>query len=144
MNSSPTPALFAACVDGKFHGFPWVRDYFYGLCESIWACHTPFFYQIWEKVDIRKGQGWSADPLPSFFACMPCPLSLVSNLEEEASGCCALTFLAIDILYFLTSKLNEKVLRIELKWCLLWAQVSNFNLVKVGYYSHIALSCDSI
>ena len=28
----------------------------------------------------------------------------------------------------------EKVLGIELKQCLLWAQVSNFNLVKVGYY----------
>ena len=28
----------------------------------------------------------------------------------------------------------EKVLEIELKLCLLWAQVSNFNLVKVGYY----------
>ena len=28
----------------------------------------------------------------------------------------------------------EKVLGIELKQCLLWAQVSNFNLVNVGYY----------
>ena len=28
----------------------------------------------------------------------------------------------------------EKVLGNELKQCLLWAQVSNFNLAKVGYY----------
>ena len=28
----------------------------------------------------------------------------------------------------------EKLLGIELKRCLLWTEVSNFNLVKVGYY----------
>ena len=44
-----------------------------------------------------------------------------------------LTFLAIDISYFLNSELNGKELRIELKQHLLWAQISNFNLAKVGY-----------
>ena len=51
-----------------------------------------------------------------------------------------LTFLAIDILYFLNSKLNEKVLGIELKQCLLLAQVRNFNLVKFGYYPILPLA----
>ena len=51
-----------------------------------------------------------------------------------------LTFLAIDILYFLNSKLNERVFRIKLEQCLLWAQVSNFILVKVGYYPILPLA----
>ena len=69
---------------------------------------------------------------------MSCPLSLVSNLEEEASGCCVNLF--GKIIYFLNSKLNGKVFRIELKQCLLLAQVNNFNLVKVGYYPILPLA----
>ena len=70
---------------------------------------------------------------------MPCPLSLVSNLEEEASGCCFDLFGNRCFIFF-NSKLNEKVLRIELKQCLLWALVRNFNLVKVGYYPILPLA----
>ena len=40
----------------------------------------------------------------------------------------------------LNSKLYEKVFRIELKQCPLWAQVSNFNLVKAGYYPLLPLA----
>ena len=71
---------------------------------------------------------------------MPCrsPLSLVSNLEEETSGCCIDLF-GYRYFIFLNSKLNKKVLAIELKQCLLWAQASNFNLVKVGYYHLLPL-----
>ena len=34
----------------------------------------------------------------------------------------------------------EKIFGIQLKECLLWAQVSNFNLVQVGYYPLLALA----
>ena len=70
---------------------------------------------------------------------MPCPLSLISNLEEEAPECCVDLF-CNRYFIFLNSKLNEKVLRIEQKQCLLLAQVSNFNLVKVGYYPILSLA----
>ena len=70
---------------------------------------------------------------------MPCPLSLVSNLEVETSGCCIDLF-GNRYFIFLNSKLNGKVLGIELKQCPLWAQVSNFNLFKVGYYPLLPLA----
>ena len=85
------------------------------------------------KMDIRKG-----DQL-ALLACMPCPLSLVSDLEEETSGCCIDLF-GNKYFIFLNSKLNGKVLGIELKHCLQWPQVSSFNLVKVGYYSLLPLA----
>ena len=35
-NSIPSPPTFTGSVDGNFHEFPWVRDYFVAF-ESIWA-----------------------------------------------------------------------------------------------------------
>ena len=88
------------------------------------------------KVDIRKVKADQQILLPP---CMPSPLSLVSNLEEKASGFCIDLF-GNRYFIFLNSKLNGKVLGIELKQCLLWAQVSNFNLFKVGYYPVLPLA----
>ena len=96
VNSSPTPALFAACVDGDFHEFPWVRDYFMAF-ESIWVCYTPLIYHIWETMGIRKVK---TDQL-TFFACLPCTLSLVSNLEEETSRICVELYGNISFIYLI-------------------------------------------
>ena len=49
VNSSPTtPALFAACVDGNFHEFPWVRDYFMAPVR-VYVPATPHFLPNIEK-----------------------------------------------------------------------------------------------
>ena len=72
---------------------------------------------------------------------LACPVhSIWSQIWKRKHQDAVLIFLAIDILYYLNSKLNGKVLRIELKWCLLLAQVSSFNLVKVGYYPILHLA----
>ena len=86
-------------------------------------------------MDIRKVK---ADQL-ILLACLPCILSLVSNLEEEASGIYVELSGNICFIHF-SSKLNGKTFGIQLKQCLLWAQVSNFNLLKVGYYPVLPLA----
>ena len=95
---------------------------------------TPFLPNM-GKSGHQEGQGWSADPP---LACLV--PSVWSQIWKRKHQDAVLTFLTIDILYFSNSKLNGKVLGIKLKQCLLWAQLSNFNLVKVGYYPLLPLA----
>ena len=114
--------------------FPWVRDYFMASAR-VYVPAIPHFLPIWIKMDIRKVK---VDQL-TLLACIPCSLSLVTNLEEEASVICIGLF---GHRYFIKInwKINGKMLGFELKQCLLWAQVSNFNLVKVGSYPLLPLA----
>ena len=130
VKSSPTPSLFTACVDGYFHGLEIIL---WPLLEYMHLPH-PLFYQIWIIMDIRKVK---TDQL-TLLVCMPCP-SVWSQIWKRKHQECILAFFAIDF-YKINSKLNVKVLGIEVKQCLLWAQVSNFNLVKVGYYPLLPLA----
>ena len=65
LNSSPTPVLFAACVDGKFHVFPRVRDCFLALAR-VYEPATPPFLPNMGKVDIRKVKTDQLTLLPSW------------------------------------------------------------------------------
>ena len=69
---------------------------------------------IW---DVKAGQ-------LTLLACLPCALSLVSNLEVKAPKICAELF--GNVYFIINSKLNGKTFGIRLKQCLLLAQVSNF------------------
>ena len=94
MNSSPTPALFDACVDGNFHGFPWDRDYFMAPVR-VYGPTTP-------HVSTKYGIKWTLErskmiSLPSLHVC-PVP-SFWSQIWKRKHQDSALTFLAIDILY---------------------------------------------
>ena len=51
-NGTPSPATFAGGVDGNFHEFPWVRDYF-SLWEYMSMRHLLNIPYI-EKMDIQK------------------------------------------------------------------------------------------
>ena len=48
-NSVPSPALFAACVDGNIHGLATI---FWPL--RVYEHDTPLIYHIWKKMDTRK------------------------------------------------------------------------------------------
>ena len=84
-NSIPLPPSFAVSMDGNFHAFPWLGDY-YLIFDSICAWHTTLIYHIWtiprsrliswlrRKVKIGQltwceGQGWAwHTPLISIYA----------------------------------------------------------------------------
>ena len=63
----------------------------------------PLFYQIWEKVDIRKVK---ADQLTLFLAC-PVP-SVWSPIWKRKHQDTVLTFLAVDTLHFFKFKIKLK------------------------------------
>ena len=79
-NCISSPPTFTVSVDGKFHGFPWLVDY-YLIFENICAWHIPLIYHIWKKMDIRKVK---VDHL-TLLACLPLSLGLVCSLVEEAT-----------------------------------------------------------
>ena len=55
-NSIPSPALFAAYVDGNFHEFPRVRDYFWSF-EEYMSMADSLNITYMEENRHYKGQG---------------------------------------------------------------------------------------
>ena len=56
MYSSPTPALFAACVDGKFMDFHGLETILWPLQEYMSLPHPPFLPNM-GKSGHEEGQG---------------------------------------------------------------------------------------
>ena len=92
VNSSPSPALFAACMDGNFHGSETV---FWPL--RVYEHDIPLIYHIWKKMDIRKVK---VDHL-TLLVSLPGTLNLVSKLEVEASGFCVEFYGNIYFIYLI-------------------------------------------
>ena len=123
-------------MENSMDGFPWVRDYFIATVRVHEAATPAFSTKYGKKWTLGRSRliSW-----PSSFLACPVP-SVWSQIWKRKHQDAVLSFLAIDSIYFLNSKLNGKVLRIDLKQCLLWGQVSNFNLVEVGYYPILSLA----